>query len=281
MCERVIAMTTPPTTPPIFIVSGGLGASGTHLVRTALAQFEQAQSTLHIMSEIEQVTQIEPVVRRAAAANGIIVHTLVDVNLRETLVDLAHAYNATAVDLIGPLLMALTRLFEREPLGQPGLYRQLREDYFRRIEAIEFTVDHDDGRKPHELNRAEIVLIGVSRSGKTPLSMYLSTRGWKVANVPLVPEITPPEALFAVDARRVVGLSIEPSQLIDFRQRRQRVLGVGATSIYTNPIAIEHEVEYAGAIFRRGGFAVVDVTNKPIEESADEVIDRVSRRLRA
>ena len=125
------------------------------------------------------------------------------------------------------------------------------------------------------------IITGVSRAGKTPLSMYLSTRGWKVANVPLIPEIAPPEPLFEVDARRVVGLLIDPTQLIEYRRRRQRTLGVGAASVYTDPTSIEHEIEFAQTIFRRGGFAIVDVTNKPIEESADEVIDRVSRRLRA
>ena len=111
---------------------------------------------------------------------------LVDADLRSALLDLIRDYGVPAIDLMGPMLLHLAHILDKPPIGQPGLYRQLHEDYFKRIEAIEFTVDHDDGRKPHELGLAEIVIVGVSRVGKTPLSMYLSTRGWKVANVPLV-----------------------------------------------------------------------------------------------
>ncbi|NLF75443.1 MAG: kinase/pyrophosphorylase, partial [Chloroflexi bacterium] len=151
---------------------------------------------------------------------------------------------------------------------------------FKRIEAIEFTVDHDDGRKPHELGMAEIVIVGVSRVGKTPLSMYLSTRGWKVANVPLVREIAPPAELFEIDARRVVGLTIDEEQLAAHRRRRAMKLGMDRQVPYTDPASLYAEMEYAQAILRRGRFAVVDITNKPIEESADEVVEHVVRRLR-
>lgn len=265
---------------PIFIVSGGKGSSGTHIVHTALAQFKANDAALHVVADVERVVQVEDIVRRAEETGGIIVHTLVDATLRDALTETARAHNITAIDLIGPLLMVLTRVFQREPLGQPGLYRQLREDYFRRMEAIEFAVSHDDGRKPHELDQAEIILTGLSRSGKTPLSMYLSTRGWKTANVPLVPEMTPPEILFEVDARRVVGLYIAPANLISYRRRRQLTLGVGSESVYTDPTSIEAEIKFARAVFRRGRFSVLDVTDKPIEESADEVIARVTRNLR-
>lgn len=265
----------------IYIVSGGTGASGEHLVRTALAQFEDHNNTVEVVPRIEHAGQIEDVVRQAAESGGLIAHTLVDARLRAMMIERARDYNAAAIDLMGPLLLHLTRLLQQEPLGQPGLYRQLREDYFDRIEAIEFTVDHDDGRKPHELHQAEIVLVGVSRTGKTPLSMYLSTRGWKVANVPLVQQMTPPDELFAIDSRRVVGLTVHPNQLITYRRRRQSHLGnLGQRSPYTHPEAVQDEIAYARAIFRRGGFAVVDVTDKPIEESADDVIAHVTRRLR-
>ncbi len=265
----------------IYIVSGGMGTSGEQLVRTALVQFRDHESRIEVVPQVERVEQIEDVVRRAAENGGLIAHTLVDATLREAMIERARDYNAAAIDLMGPLLLHLKRLFQQEPLGQPGLYRQLREDYFARIEAIEFTVEHDDGRKPHDLPRAEIVLIGVSRTGKTPLSMYLSTRGWKVANVPLVPDMSPPDELFTIDARRVVGLTVHPNQLITYRRRRQVNLGaLSQQSAYTHPQDVQDEIAFAREIFRRGGFAVIDVTDKPIEESADEVVAHVTRRLR-
>lgn len=268
------------TAPPIYIVSGGMGTSGEQLAKTALAQFDGTEVPVEIVPHVTRQAVLEDVVTRAEANGGIIVHTLVNADLRETLQALARDHNVPAVDLIGPLLLQVARLVDQQPRGEPGLYRQLREDYFRRIEAIEFTVDHDDGRKPHELDQAEIVLAGVSRVGKTPLSMYLSTRGWKVANVPLIPRVEPPAQLFTIDRRRVVGLMIDPAQLIAYRRRRQAKLNVPGASPYVDPDALQDEVVYAKRLCRQGGFALVDITDKPIEESADEVVAHVTRRLR-
>jgi len=268
------------TTPPIFIVSGGKGSSGEQLVRTVLAQFPEKTIPIIVVPQVRQPDQIQDVVDRAVTSGGTIVHTLVDSTLRGTLTNLAREKNITAIDLMGSLLLRLSSVLEQPPLGQPGLYRELREDYFKRIEAIEFTVDHDDGRRPHELRLAEIVLIGVSRVGKTPLSMYLSTRGWKVANVPLIKEVPVPPELFAIDNRRVVGLLVEPDQLMSYRQHRQQRLGVGSKSAYADIEALATEVDFARQIFRRGQFATVDVTDKSIEESAEEVIARITRQLR-
>lgn len=267
--------------PPIFIVSGGVGASGEHMVRTALAQFQEASVPVVIVPHVRQAAQLEEVVDQAAATAGTIVHTLVDVEVRQALTRLARDKNVVAIDLMGRLLSRLANVLGQEPIGQPGLYRQLRQDYFDRVEAIEFTVSHDDGKNPHEWPLAEIVLVGVSRVGKTPLSMYLSVRGWKVANVPLLKDVLPPAELFQLDRRRVVGLTIEPGQLVVYREQRQQRLGAPGGSAYTNPAELYEEVEVVRRLCRRGGFAVVDVTDKPIEESADEVIASVTRRLKA
>src|SRR5690606_27578042 len=206
--------------------------------------------------------------------------TLVDADLRQKLIVLARERNVTAIDLIGAVMLHLTNLLSQEPIGRPGLYRQIRETYFKRIEAIEFTVDHDDGRKPHDLHRAEIVVVGVSRVGKTPLSIYLGTRGWKVANVPLVIELDPPEQLFQIDPRRVVGLTIDPQHLQSFRDQRQQKLGLRSPSSYTDLAALYDEVKYAERVCQRGGFPLVDITERSIEENADEVIAHVTRRLK-
>jgi regulator of PEP synthase PpsR (kinase-PPPase family) len=272
-------MITETKIPPVFIISGGMGASGEQLVRTALAQFQDVGVPVIIIPKVNDTAQLEDAVNQAAKAGGAIVHTLVDVNLRRQLIRLARDRNVTAIDPIGRLLSHLAAALGREPAGQPGLYRQLRQNYFDRVEAIEYAVAHDDGKNPEGWSKAEIVLVGVSRVGKTPLSMYLSVRGWKAANVPLVSEIPPPPELFMVDPRRVVGLMISPSQLVDHRKKRQRRLGVVRHGTYTNPVDLYDEVEAARKLFRRHGFAVIDVTDKPIEESADEVISLMLRRL--
>jgi regulator of PEP synthase PpsR (kinase-PPPase family) len=267
---------------PIFIVSGGVGASGEQLVRTALAQFKGVGVPVVIVPHVREAAQVEKAVERAAESGGAIVHTLVDEEMRQTLVRLARERNVEAIDAIGRLLSHLSAMLEQEPMGQPGLYRQLRQAYFDRVEAIEFTMAHDDGKNTQGWSEAEIVLVGVSRVGKTPLSMYLAVRGWKVANVPLVADVPPPPKLFELDKRRVVGLTIEPGQLIDHRQQRQRNLGVsGSGSAYVDPTRLYEEVETARKLYRRSGFAVVNITDKPIEESADEVIALVTRRLKS
>jgi len=266
--------------PPIFVVSGGRGASGEQLLQTALAQFNNCEVPIEIIGEVTTEEQVQTAVERAERVGGSIVHTLVDADLRQKMIVLARERNVTAIDLIGAVMLHLTNLLSQEPIGRPGLYRQIRETYFKRIEAIEFTVDHDDGRKPHDLHRAEIVVVGVSRVGKTPLSIYLGTRGWKVANVPLVIELDPPEQLFQIDPRRVVGLTIDPQHLQSFRDQRQQKLGLRSPSSYTDLAALYDEVKYAERVCQRGGFPLVDITERSIEENADEVIAHVTRRLK-
>ena len=265
--------------PPLFVVSGGYGESGNQVAQTALAQFSGADLPIIVIPHVKEEPQLKEAVERAAAAHGTILHTLVNTSHRVALIQMARERNVVTIDLIGTLLWRLTNILRREPVGQPGLYRQLREDYFNRVEAIEFTVAHDDGKRIDELSAAEIVLVGPSRVGKTPLSMYLSISGWKVSNIPLTSELEPPPELFTVDRRRVVGLTIDPTQLQAHRKRRQRRLATGGRSVYTDLRSIDHELDLARLVFRQGGFPQVDVTERTIEDTADEVIGLVKTRL--
>ncbi|MCA9902627.1 MAG: kinase/pyrophosphorylase [Anaerolineae bacterium] len=263
----------------IYVVSGGQGNTGRQLVQATLAQFASGSVSIQVIAGVRQTAQLEAVVTAAQNGNNLIVHTLVDPDLRNNLNDLAQTRNVTCFDLQGTLLRYLARRLQQEPKGEPGLYSRLREPYFRRIEAMEFAVDHDDGKRIEELHLAEIVLTGVSRVGKTPLSTYLSTHGWRVANIPLVHEMPPPSQLFAVDHRRVFGLTVDPDELITFRQYRRQRLGLGASINYTDPEKLDDELEFARTIFRRGRFTVIDVTDKPIEETTEDIITRLTQRL--
>ena len=266
--------------PPVFLVSGGMGYSGEQLVRTVLAQFPECEVPVITVPRVRHEEQIEEVVTRAASSGGTIVHTVVDAGLRRTVTQLAQERNVACIDLMGGLLSRLTEVLGQEPIGRAGLYRQLHHAYFERVAAIEFAMTHDDGKNPDGWSQAEIVLTGVSRVGKTPLSMYLSVLGWKVANIPLVYNVPPPAALFKLDRRRVIGLDIEAGQLVIHRRQRQSRLGAPGPSAYTDPAAIYDELEAARRVFQRGRLTVVDVTDKPIETSADEAIERVTRQLR-
>jgi hypothetical protein len=200
---------------------------------------------------------------------------MVDSHLRQRLVDLAQERDVTAIDLMGALLERLTAVLGQPPLERPGLYRQLHRPYFERIEAIEYALKHDDGQNREGWHTADVLLVGVSRTGKTPLSVYLSVLGWKVANLPIVPEIPIPPELYQLDPARVIGLKIDLDRLLAYRRRRISQLGIPAQSAYTDPERIEEELRLAQSIFRRGGFYTIDVTDKTVEVSADEVIKRI------
>ncbi len=265
--------------PPIYVVSGSAGAAGSQLTNTVLAQFPDNRVSVITVGHVRSEQQVEKVVAQAKETGGLIIHTLVNDTIRKQLVQQAQAQGVVAIDVVGNLLEQLSEWLGKKPAGQPGLYRQLHQDYFERIDAIELTLDLNDGKHPQDWAKAEIVLVGVSRVGKTPLSMYLSVVGWKVANVPLILGIPPAPELYELDHRRVIGLTIEPDKLLIHRQKRQSQLGVGGKSHYVDILKIYDELEYAQKIFKRGRFSTIDVTDKPIETTANQVIRLITRRF--
>ncbi len=265
--------------PPVYIVSGGSGASGEQVVESVLAQFPHVQVPVLKIAHVHHKTQIRDVVTRASGTNATIVHTLVDARLRQHLIEAARQKEVVALDLMGPLLDRLSRILGQEPKGQPGLYRHLRKGYFDRIAAIEFTLAHDDGKNPQDMPKADVVLAGVSRSGKTPLSMYLGVLGWKVANVPVIVDLPLPEELLRIDRGRVFGLDIDQKRLVHHRHHRQQRRGLTGPGAYTDPKIVLDEVETVRALCRKHRFSMIDVTDKPIETTADEIIEAVTRRF--
>lgn len=265
-------MPSPNSMPTIFIVSGGIGASAEQVVHTLLAQFPQDAVRVTTVGSVRQLEQIGDVLQQARALDALVVYTLVDPQLHGYLLHEAQRLQVQAIDLMGPLMDWVTQKLGTAPKAQPGLYRQLRREYFDRVSAIDYAMAHDDGKNPEGWPHAEAVLVGVSRVGKTPLSLYLAVLGWKVANYPFVSQVSIPEMLFSIDPRRVFGLTIEPGQLLQFRQRRQRTLGAPGASAYVNPEAVYEEIQDALKVFRRSRFTIIDMTDKTIEMGADEII---------
>ncbi len=184
------------------------------------------------------------------------------------------------VDIMGPLMAQLTNELNEMPLNEPGVVHKLDEDYFKKIEAIEFAVKYDDGRDPRGLPKADIILIGVSRTSKTPLSQYLAHKRFKVMNVPLVPEVDPPEQLFEMDPEKCVALKIDPEKLNAIRKERLVQLGLNDDANYAQDQRILEELDYFNEIVERIGCAVIDVSNKAIEETANEIIKLVTKNNR-
>ncbi len=262
---------------PIFVVSGGAGVIGEQMARVVLSQFQDSDTPVVVTPQVRRPEQLDDVIAHAATSRGMIFHTMVDAEMRRRLITLAYEHNVVEFDLIGDILDHLARLFGRAPLGLPGLYHQQHDAYFDRLEAIAYTVGHDDGRKTNELDLADIVLAGISRVGKTPISMYLAVLGWKVANVALVRGIEPPAELFEIDRRRVIGLIVSPEQILARRRWRQKAMGVPLGSEYTDLEALEEEMNWSKRLFRRQNFAYVNLTDKSIEESADEIMGLITR----
>lgn len=256
----------------VFVVSDSVGETCELVVRAASIQFhENAIETLRIPF-VEDEQTIHDVVTQARAQGAVIAFTLVNEEHRALLVQLGRAHDVKTVDLLGDLLDVLSGQLGESPREKPGLIYRLDEDYFRKIEAMEFAVKYDDGRDPRGLKKADIVLVGVSRTSKTPLSQYLALKRYKVANVPLVPESRPPEELFDLPPDKCVGLIISPDKLISIRMERLKSLGLKPEADYAQLERINRELEYARGIYERIGCEVIDVTNKAVEETAGIIL---------
>jgi len=265
----------------IFIVSDATGKTASRVLDAALAQFDQGDEVeYNNYGEVRSIERIREIFDEAARVGGFVVHTLVSEELRVHMLDESRKFNVPTIDLMGPLLIRLADWLESQPKAQPGLFHVIDAEYDRRIEAVEFTVKHDDGQCADELHLADIVLVGVSRTSKTPLSMYLAHHGWKVANVPLVLGVEPPPNLFKLPKRKVVALMIDPERLSSLRQVRAERLGTKRTG-YADIDTVRREMAYAYEIFdRRRDWPLLDMTAKPIEEAATEIMS-IARKTRA
>lgn len=267
------------TTIPIFVVSGGKGLAGHTMVHSLIIQYQNDHIPVKVIPNVQSEKKIREVVRKVKNACGLLVHTMVKTELRKALLLECEKQGVRNIDFMGPLADFLEQDLGLESVAIPGLYRRINHQYFERMDAIDYTMNHDDGLNPQRLQKAEIILTGVSRSGKTPLSVYMSMFGWKVANVPLVKGIEPPKELFNVDPQRVFGLSISLSHLISIRNKRLAQMGDTRNATYVDQNKVREELRYANFIFEKGGFTRINVTNKPIESSANEIIGLVSDRF--
>ncbi len=264
---------------PIYVVSGGKGLAGHTMVHSLIIQYPENKIPVNVIPNVQDEKKIIEVVQKVKKAGGIIAHTMVNGPLRKRLIKECEEQEIKHIDFMGPLADYLDEELGLQSVNVPGLYRRINSQYYHRIEAMEYTLNHDDGLNTDRLLDAEIILIGVSRSGKTPLSIYMSMFGWKVANVPIVKGIEPPKQLFKVDPQRVFGLSIGMSHLIAQRHKRLEQMRNTSNNTYIDQIAVREELRYANFIFEKGNFTKINVTNKPVETSANEIIGLVSDRF--
>ena len=257
----------------VFVISDGTGETCAAAVRAAMLQF-QAPWRLRIFGGVRQEAELRRVMPRAAEAKALVVFSLVEGRIVAALQGEAERLGVTAIDLLGPLLAKVAQRLHTEPRHQPGLLHGFTDADFQRVEAVEFAVRHDAGANLQTLHEAEIVLTGISRTSKTPLSMYLAQRGYKTGNVPLVPNLDPPRVLLEMDPRKIFGLMIDPLKLKPLRQARVRAIGSRAyTSAYTDSEAMKDEIDQARRLYRQRGWKMVDVGGRAVEENATRIVE--------
>jgi hypothetical protein len=256
----------------VFVVSDGTGDTGSAAVRAAMIQFRD-RWRLRVFRDARTIAEVRRVIALAEEANALVVFSLVEGEVVESLLHEAEQRHVVVVDLLGPLIMRVAQKLKVEPRHQPGLLHGFSDDYFDRVDAVEFAVRHDDGANLRTLHEADLVLTGVSRTSKTPLSMYLAQRGFKTGNVPLVPGLDPPQELLEVDKRRVFGLTVDPGTLLSVRTARLRSMRAPSATDYTDPDQVVLELDRARKLFRGRGWKMIDVSGRAVEENASRIID--------
>jgi regulator of PEP synthase PpsR (kinase-PPPase family) len=255
----------------IFAVSDGSGATVERLLQAAILQFVDAPVNIQRYAQVRTPQQVRAVVEEAAAAKAMILHTLVSDESRRLILNESRQREVDSLDVMGPVLERLAHYLHLSPQEKPGLFRQLAEARSREIEAVDYAFRHDDGQNAHELQRAEIVLVGVSRTMKTPTTLYLAYRGWFVANVPLVPETPLPESLVALPASQVFCLSMSPGRLRELRLTRAEGTGIPAVP-YAALDQIHEELRYAEQLCQDHGWQRIATTGKSVEEVSREIV---------
>ena len=266
----------PPAPVELHIVSDATGETATRLVAALEAQFPEQPFEEVRHPRVETVDDLRLVVDRSKGRPAVVVYTIVKPELRDALRDFCRRAKLHYCDILGPPLASIAKISGQAAQMAPGVRHPLDSAYFRRIAAIEFAVKFDDGMGGG-LPAADIVLVGVSRTSKTPLSMYLGYLGYKTANVPIVKGIEPPPALYEIDPLKIVGLTIEAGRLAEIRQQRVRRLG-GNNRQYAKLVEIYDELEAAEAIHRRLGCPVIEISDLSIEETAARVIRLIEQR---
>jgi len=263
--------------PLVLVVSDSLGETAELVVRAAAAQFNAGGVEIRKFGYVRDINAVDAALLESSGRKSIVVYTLVKPDLRDYVERRTREMGIPSVDILGPVMGALSEITDVKPKFEPGLVHRMDAQYFKRVEAVEFAVKCDDGKDLRSLPFADIVLIGVSRTSKTPVSLYLAQRTYKVANVPLVPELSPPIELFRISPKKIVGFTLSPEKLLRIRRERLRAMGLDETSAYADMGRILLELEFAQKVFKEIGCCILDVTDKAVEETALRVLEIIER----
>ncbi|KXO17152.1 kinase/pyrophosphorylase [Peptoniphilus sp. GNH] len=262
----------------IYVISDSIGETGELIAKSSVKQFEKENYEIKRFPYHNTVEQIQPILEEAAKQDkALIIYTNVQTDTRKYIQKATRDLNLKTVDVMGEPMQKLEEILGYPPLREPGLIRRLDDNYFKKVEAVEFAVKYDDGKDPRGIINSDICILGISRTSKTPLSMYLANKFYKVCNIPLVPEIPVPKEIFAKDPRRLVGLTADSEKIISIREERLKNLGLSGKAKYADLKRIRDEIEYANDIIDALGILKIDVTNKAIEETAEIIIANLKK----
>ncbi|MBN9524896.1 MAG: kinase/pyrophosphorylase [Alphaproteobacteria bacterium] len=264
----------------LHLVSDSTGETLKAVARAAIVQFANAaaEQREHSWALVRTPGVMERVIQAIAATRGIVLYTVVDPELREMLVDSCRKIGVPCVAVLDPVIQALSLFLGQQAQGLPGRQHELDAEYFKRIDAMNYTLAHDDGQVPEDLDTADLILLGVSRTSKTPTSIYLANRGVKVVNIPVIPGVELPPQLFEIRKPLVVGLTTNPERLIQIRMNRLASLNQNSETSYVDPDAVREEIIKARRLYNDNGWHVIDVSRRSIEETAAAILNLLSQR---
>lgn len=258
----------------IFIISDSLGETAREVVRAAISQFPRADEwNMRRYPYVNSEDVLKELLDEAKSINALVMYSIVSKELAEFGKKYCMDNDIEYIDLLSDIIEKFRQISGREPLREAGIIRRMNKSYFNRVEAIEFAVKYDDGKDPRGILKADVVLVGISRTSKTPLSMYLANKHLKVANVPLVPEVPVPTELSKVDPRRIIGLTNSPEKLNVIRTERLKAMGLNGGASYAKLDRILEELDYSDKIMKQLKCPVINVCDKAIEETASIILD--------
>jgi len=259
-------------TPTVYIVSDSTGETARNVVHAAISQFNSGEIKLKLFAHVESKKDIQGILDRINKEKSFIVYTIVKPELSLFLQEEAKRRSVFSFNMLGPIIENIERISGIAPKLEPGIIRKMDKQYFKRMEAMEFTVKYDACQGELDLSQADLVILGVSRTSKTPLSMYLAHKGIKVANIILDFEFEPPSEIFRLPKEKIIGLTIAPEKLIEIRSERLKTLGLPEENIYTDKDRVLKELKYTENVYKKIGCPVIDITNKAIEDIATQIL---------
>lgn len=265
----------------VYIVSDAIGQSAVNIARSALSQFPDLDYVIKDYTFISDLTEIDEIIEalKSEEKRSIVFHTFSNTEMAHYLDEQSKGVCEESYDILTPIVNRISNIVDIEPNAQSGIVnRRLDSNYFNRIEALEFAVKHDDGKEPKGFLEADIVILGISRTSKTPLSIFLANNNFKVANLPLVPESDLPEEIWQVDPKRIIGLTNDVSILSEIRKERMISYGMNPETYYSNTDRIEAEIYYAEKLYKKLDCKVINVANRSIEETAGNIISYLNER---